>query len=75
MASKSAFEKMLFFMCYNFKLILMSASEKYADLGVEGASGLLEAEIVVQLFVCEVAAFQGYVVSSVLEGVADAQVV
>ena len=53
----------------------MSASEKYTDLGVEGASGLLKAEIVVQLLVCEVAAFQGYVVSSVLEGVADAQVV
>ena len=52
-----------------------SASEIHAQLYVEGPSGFLKTEVVVELCVRKVAALQGYVVSSVLERISDAEVV
>ena len=54
--------------------IVLFISEKDAQLAVESASGLLQAEIIVKLFVEDVSALERQVVASVLYAVAHRQI-
>ena len=55
--------------------LLVSVAEVDAELAIEGTPGFLQAEVVVKLLVGEVATFQRNVVTSVLQGIADGEVV
>ena len=51
------------------------SAQTYAEFGIECASRLLQAEIVVEFLICEVAALQREVVTSLLHAVDEREVV
>lgn len=51
------------------------SAQTYAEFGIEGSPRLLQAEIVVKFLICEVAALQREVVTSLLHAVAEREVV
>ena len=60
---------------YLITVIIELISEIDSHFAIESASGFLQTEVVVQVFVCKVAAFERHVVPSVLKAVGEREIV